>query len=92
MEGFSMTLAQIKARLREGQFVWPGGYPLYFLTADGAALSFKTVRQEWCSVVWAHLHGDRRCGWFIDACDINWEDGDLTDDHTGERIESAYGH
>lgn len=85
-----MTLLDIKQRLRAGRFAWPGGYPLFFVTSDGAALSFATVRKEWRNVVSAHLRNDRRCGWHIEGCAINWEDGELTDDHTGERIESAY--
>jgi hypothetical protein len=85
-----MTLAEIKARLRDGAYAWPGGYPLFFVTADGAALSFKTVRREWREIVSTHLRNDQRSGWFIAGCDVNWEDGDLTDDHTGEKIESAY--
>ena len=86
-----MTLLEIKRALRSGPYAWPGGYPLYFITNDGAALSFKTVRAEWREIVSAHLANDRRCGWLIVACDVNWEDDRLTDDHTGERIESAYG-
>jgi hypothetical protein len=86
-----MTLAEIKGRLRAGNYAWPGGYPIYFITADGAALSFESVRQQWREVVAAHLHNDRRGGWFIDAADINWEDSALYCEHSGERIESAYG-
>ena len=29
-------------------------------------------------------------GWRVVACDVNWEDGSLLDDHTGCPIESAY--
>jgi hypothetical protein len=85
-----MTLLEIKARLRAGRYAWPGGYPLFFITADGGALSFATVRNEWRCIVRAHLYNDRRCGWFVEGADINWDDSDLTDDHTGERIQSAY--
>lgn len=92
------TLADIKARLRAGAYAWPGGYPLYFITDDGAALSFAAVRAEWRQIVWAHLT-ERSCGltvardtgWHIAGCEVNWEDEDLFCDHTGERIESAYG-
>jgi hypothetical protein len=85
-----MTLAKIKTLLRNGQYAWPGGYPLFFITADGAALSFAAVTKEWRNVVDAHLRSDRRCGWYIDACDVNYEDTELFCDHTGERIEAAY--
>jgi hypothetical protein len=85
-----MTLAEIKGRLRAGKYAWPGGYPIYFVTDDGAALSFEAVRAEWRNVVAAHLANDTGCGWRIAGADINWEDGELTCDHTGKRIESAY--
>lgn len=29
-------------------------------------------------------------GWEVVACAVNWEDSELTCDHSGERIESAY--
>ena len=85
-----MTLSEIKTALRSGPYAWPGGYPIYFITADGAALSFKAVRNEWRNIVWAHLHNNKTCGWFIEGIDINWEDSTLYCDHTNERIESAY--
>lgn len=85
-----MTLAKIKTYLRSGPYAWPGGYPLYFVMNDGAALSFKAVRQKWRCIVDAHLRGDMRSGWHIAGVDVNWEDPELYCDHTGERIESAY--
>jgi hypothetical protein len=84
-----MTLAEIKGRLRAGQYAWPGGYPLYFVTSDGATLSFEAVRERWREVVFSHLRGIRD-SWFIEGCDINWEDGQLYCEHTGKRIESAF--
>lgn len=85
-----MTLAEIKGRLRAGAYAWPGGYPIYFITADGAALSFEAVKQEWRNVVSAHLTNDKRSGWYVEAATINWEDPELYCDHTNHRIESAY--
>jgi hypothetical protein len=84
------TVADLKATLRAGQYAWPGGYPLYFITSDGAALSFQTVRAEFGLVV----DSVRECladGWQVVACDVNWEEFDLIDDHSGNPIESAYG-
>lgn len=85
------TGRQLKATLRAGAFAWPGGYPLYFITADGAALSFAAVRQELRQALQAIADNDTQSGWRVVACDINWEDSDLTCEHTGKRIESAYG-
>lgn len=86
-----MTLLEIKRRLRAGKYA-DGGYPLFFIASDGAALSFEAVRQEWRNVCEAHIVPGYRCsGWRVIACDVNWEDPNLYCDHTGERIESAYG-
>ena len=95
-EGFSRhhgtinNLAQLKATLRAGEFAFPGGYPLYFMTSDGAALSFTAVKSEFRNVAHSMLHLIHD-GWYIVACAVNYEDSDLLCDHTGQRIESAYG-
>ena len=87
-----MTLAEIKGRLRAGPYAWPGGYPIFFVMVDGGVLSFKAVRAEWRQIVQAHLNPiDNHAQWRIAGCEINWEDSELYCDHTGERIESAYG-
>lgn len=80
---------QLRATLRAGAHAWPGGYPLYFITSDGGALSFETVQNNLRAVCWSvrHKSGD---GWRVVACEINHEDGELTDSHTGKRIASAY--
>ena len=85
-----MTLAEIKTALRNGQYAWPGGYPLYFIASDGEALSFKAVRENWREIVSAHLRGDKTGGWLIEGVNANWEDPHLFCAHTSERIESAY--
>lgn len=86
-----MSLAEIKNLLRSGAYAWPGGYPLFFVTRDGAALCFDCTRAEWRNVVQATFPGWARGGWRVEACAINWEDTELTCDHCNKRIESAYG-
>ena len=70
------------------------GYPLYFLTADGGTLKPSTVRANIGTVARATRdYFRRRYGdpsWAIVGLDINWEDPDMYDDHTGARIASAY--
>ena len=83
------ALQSVKALLRFGPYAWPGGYPLYFITHDGAALSYEAVRQQWRQVVADHLDG-YSSGWLIAAAAMNEEDADLWCDHTGARIPSAY--
>ena len=85
-----MKLSEIKTALRNGQYAWPGGYQMYFVTSDGEALSFETVRAEWKQVIWSHLIGFNG-GWHIAGADINWEDADLICAHTNKPIPSAYG-
>ena len=83
------TISDFRKAVRNGPYVWPGGYPLYFLTSDGEALSFNAAKQERRSILEAIRDHDNS-GWRVVAMDVNWEDGDLHCAHTGERIESAY--
>ena len=81
---------KLRSTLRAGSYAWPGGYPLYFITSDGGALSFQTVRDNLRSVL-DSIRTKCDDGWRVVACEVNWEDLNLYDDHTGEKIESAYG-
>ncbi len=83
-------LADLKATLRACAYTSIGCYPLYLITADGAALSFTSVRENWREVCSAMLANDRNSGWYIMACDVNYEDPSLYCEHSGERIPSAY--
>jgi hypothetical protein len=83
------TTKELKNQLRAGDHAWPGGYPLFFITSDGAALSFDAVRENIRSVLWSMRHGVND-GWRVIGCDVNWEDPSLYCDHTGARIPSAY--
>ena len=76
--------------LNSGPYAWPGGYPLFFVTSDGAALSFDSAKENARTICQAIRDGDH-CGWRVVACEVNWEDGNLVCDHSGELIESAYG-
>ncbi len=84
------SVADLKATLRAGPFAWPGGYPLYFITSDGEALSFEAARAEFRLLCAAIRENDTRGGWHVCACEVNYEDGDLVCAHTGKAIESAY--
>lgn len=86
------TVAQFKATLRNGAFAWPGGYPLFLLTADGATLHFDCARKNARDIYSAI--GDKRygasSGWRVVACDVNWEDSEMQCAQCSKRIESAY--
>jgi len=73
----------------EAPYAWPGGYPRYFITSDGAALSYKTASENKNLIVDA-IQDKSNDGWRVIGCDVNWEDANLTCDHSGEAIEAAY--
>jgi hypothetical protein len=82
------TISQFRKDIRQ-PYAWPGGYPRYFIMQDGCALSFKAAYENKRLILEA-LSGDIRDSWAIAACEINWEDENLSCDHTGETIECAY--
>lgn len=83
------NLNDVKATLRAGKYAWPGGYPMYFITADGGVLSFEAAQAEFHQVAWDWLHNGNT-GWRIVGCEINYEDTNLICDHTNEPIEAAF--
>jgi hypothetical protein len=76
--------------IKSGPYAWPGGYPIFFVTSDGAALSFDSAKENAKQICQAIRDRDRG-GWRVIGADINWEDANLFCDHSGEPIESAYG-
>ncbi len=84
------NVSQLKATLRQGEYTWPGGHPMFFITSDGSALSFDSVKKEFKSVAWS-IKNKTSDGWRVVACDINYENDSLFCDHSGKQIESAYG-
>lgn len=75
---------------RRGPYVFPGGYPKYLVTTDGAALCWDCVRVEHARIRLAAMTRDKTGGWMPEGVDVNWEDPSLFCDHCGARIESAY--
>ena len=82
--------SDFRRAMRNGPYAWPGGYPLYFVTADGEALSFKAARAERRNILQALAYNDTSSGWIVVGVDVNWEDDELACAHSGERIQSAY--
>ncbi len=81
-------------RLEDGtpSIIWganSGGYEKYqyFITADGGCLAIDTVINEFHKVNFNDPYDPQ---WHIVAVEVNYEDHDLYDDHTGEKIEPAY--
>lgn len=85
------SIGDFRRLIHAGAYAWPGGYPVYFITADGAALSYDTAKQNKRDILSAISNDDKQCGWRVTACEINWEDESLTCEHSGKIIPSAYG-
>ncbi|WP_316172868.1 hypothetical protein [Bradyrhizobium sp. SZCCHNRI2049] len=83
------SISDFRAAVRNGSYAWPGGYPLYFVTSDGAALSFDAAKAERRNIL-ESIRDKSSDGWRVVGCLINWEDSELVCDHTGKRIECAY--
>lgn len=82
------TTWKLKSTLRNGQYAWPGGYPMFFITSDGHPMSFKTVRDNLESILDSIKHKSND-GFQVVGCEINYEDDNLFDDE-GVKIEAAY--
>lgn len=76
--------------LEAGAYAFPGGYPRFFITHDGEALSFESAKKNQKLIVDAIKDNDKS-GWLVIGCDINWEDQNLRCADTNKPIESAYG-
>lgn len=91
------SISDFRKAVRNGPYAWPGGYPLYWIMSDGAAVSFDVARVSWEGRLMLEALHDHATNnwpdkqWLPVALEINWEDTALTCDHTGERIPSAYG-
>ena len=84
------NVADMKATLRHGKYTWPGGYPLYFTTSDGAALSFESARENFYQICYS-IRNNIDDGWKVVGVDVNYEDNNLYCDHSGEKIKCGYG-
>lgn len=80
---------QLAMVVANGAYAWPGGYPIYFLAADGEPVCFQCVKQNKAETYAAFEEGGDR-EWLMVVADINWEDPDKFCAHCENRIESAY--
>ena len=74
-------------QLAESPYAFPGGYPKFAITSDGACLCHTCCKTE--RELIATTTGDD--GWNVVGLDLNFEDDHLLCNHCGEKIESAYG-
>lgn len=80
------TGAELRASLRAGPYVWPGGYALAYVTTDGATLCHACARTEFAQCAYALRHNVRN-GWHITGV-MSEADTDDTGvcDHCGHEI------
>lgn len=83
------TTHDLKAALRAGPYAWPGGYQMYFLCDDGAALCFDCVWRELRNILPAVAAHDRS-GWNVVALDVNHDSPALFCDHCNNQIKPNY--
>jgi hypothetical protein len=78
------SVADVKACLRAGEFTFPGGYRLAFVTLDGGVLSFDSARECLGQVIWDIDHACST-GWLISGllC-VDECDDDVICDHSNE--------
>jgi hypothetical protein len=85
------TISDFRKAVRLGPYAWPGGYPLYWLMADGEACAFDVAKTERRLMLEAIAHPEYLDHqWLPIALEINYEDSELVCAHTGKKIESAY--
>ena len=84
-----MTLTEYRKAIHNGAYAWPGGYPIYFICDDGAALCFNCAKKERRNII-ESICRNIRDGWNLAATDINYEDTELVCAHCGKPIEAAY--
>ena len=82
------VLRQVKESIRN-PYVWPGGYPICALMADGDILCIDALRENYRLVAYDMVHGVQH-GWRVLSVVVNWRDPGLTCSQTGARIEAAY--
>lgn len=84
------TTQEFRATLRGGEYAWPGGYPMFLITSDGAALHFNCARENQ-RYISDSIRNKSNDGWRVIATEINYESTDLYCDHCSQPIDSAYG-
>ncbi len=79
----------MKRKDRELEFyAWPGGYPIFYLTADGGVLCPKCASKAFKDGL---TNDPCDTQWYLVDLAINEEDNDLYCDDCNEKIGSAYG-
>ena len=88
-----MEIKTVRKAARD-EFVWPGGYRLWLLMADGECICPKCARREWRQVsraTKAPLSDWPDKNWRVEGVFVNWEGESITCAHCNEEHDSEYG-
>jgi hypothetical protein len=72
------------------KYAWPGGYPIFYLTADNGVMCPDCANGDRSSAPDLDPECPDDDQWRIIAAECNWEDPDLYCENCNNRIESAY--
>ena len=78
-------LKEMKEKEEYDYCVWPGGYPLFYITKDYGILCLKC-----CNENKELLYDEHDPQWFVIDYEVNWEDENIYCEKWKEKIESAY--
>ena len=80
------SINKLKACLRAGEYTFPGSYRLFFITNDGACLSFSAVLDNLQEIYYSMMH-DVNDGWkIIGLSSVEECDEEVYCDHTNEKL------
>jgi hypothetical protein len=73
-------------------YAWPGGYPVYYLAADGEVICPECANANLAQIDGAIKAGPRSGwdDWRLVASDVNYEDAHMTCAHCNKGIPCAY--
>ena len=71
-------------------YAWPGGYPIFYMTADNAIICPDCANGKNGSECQNPDYQDDK-SWRLVASEVHWEGQALTCEHCNAQIESAYG-
>lgn len=80
------SINKLKSCLRAGEYTFPGSYRLFFITDDGASLSFSSVLDNLQSIYYSIMN-DINDGWKITGLSSVAEyDDEVYCDHSNELL------
>lgn len=80
------SINKLKSSLRAGEYTFPGSYRLFFITNDGACLSFSSALDNLQSIYYSIMH-DINDGWkIIGLSSVAECDEEVYCDHSNELL------